>query len=489
MIIDCPRETAVPAHIQVQVRLFWCLRLVLKTTFFAYEGWSVETTQLSKFKNVYVLIDSNEGNGTKMRKLVHAGMVLLLILAMFGCTSTKDKPVPTEESHKVDVIPESPPASADPTDPADSEAEIPVLPLKEYVELPANHYVEAIEALSDSELRVKLTDMQTDIETNRSYWALIDMNTKTITKTDDIVEEMPQGHWEAESPTGKWIAEWDMNTPGIWGIATDTGDKTQWTDSDGDRNPLWLSDGSGFYYLHSTGVNLGDGAGFEATLAYYDIATRKSTVLSYEKGFWGGLRWLVPNVSIVATNGFDDVIGLKIIHLPEGTEKQIIDTSNLDYLDYAIHKEAGQLLITDYGKFAWYDRKGDIANLLEWPVELDESTRKNPNYVEGGNPYEQPFYESGVNGGRVGPHGLQFSPDGKYLSYLLGAIGESIDDKVPGVKMVISHVDGTDPALVLDDYVRMDRDYVWSPSSKRIFIAFSTDEARERTYIGRISVE
>ncbi|QTH40634.1 hypothetical protein J4772_24065 [Cohnella sp. LGH] len=417
-----------------------------------------------------------------MRKSIRAVLMLLLILAMFGCDTDKDKPARIDQLH-MDATRENSPAPAEP------EADVPVLPLKEYVELPAKHYVEAIEALSDSELRVKLTDMQTDIETNRSYWALIDMNTKTITKTDDIVEEMPPGNWEVESPTGKWIAEWDMNTPGIWGIATDTGDKTQWTDSDGDRNPLWLSDGSGFYYLHSTGVNLGDGAGFEATLAHYDIATRKSTVLSYEKGFWGGLRWLVPDESIVASNGFDDVIGLKIIHLPDGTEKQIVDTSNLDYLDYAIHKEAGQLLITDYGKFAWYDRKGDIANQLEWPVELDESTRKNPNYVEGGNPYEQPFYESGVNGGRVGPHGLQFSPNGKHLSYLLGAIGESIDDKVSGVKLVISNTDGTDPALVLDDYVRMDRDYVWSPSSKRIFIAFSTEAARERAYVGWISIK
>jgi len=426
--------------------------------------------------------------------MVNAVMALLLISAMFGCDAAKEEPAGIEQIHTVAATQENPPASADPeaevSASPESEAGVPVLPLKEYVELPANHYVEVIEALSDNELRVKLTDMQTDIETDRSYFALIDMNTKTITKTnDEVEEEMPSGYWEVKSPTGKWTAAWDMNKPGIWGIAADTGDKTLWTNSDGDRNPLWLSDGSGFYYLHSTGVNLGDGAGFEATLAYYDIAARKSTILTYEKGFWGGLRWLVPDESIVASNGFDDVIGLKIIYLPDGTEKQIVDTSNLDYLDYAIHKEAGQLLITDCGKFAWYDRKGDIANLLEWPVELDESTRKNPNYVEGGNPYEQPFYESSVNGGRVGPHGLQFSPNGKHLSYLLGAIGESLDDKVSGVKMVISNTDGTDPALVLDDYVRMDRDYVWSPSSKRIFIAFSTDEARERVYIGRISVE
>lgn len=342
-----------------------------------------------------------------------------------------------------------------------------------------------MEALSDSELRVKLTDVQT----NQSYLALIDMNTKAITKTNDIVDETPSGSWKVESPTGEWIAAWDMNTPGIWGISKDTGDQTQWTDSDGDRNPLWLSDGSGFYYLHSTGVNLGDGAGFEATLAHYDIATRKSTVLSYEKGFWGGLRWLVPDVSIVAFNGFDDVFGLKMIHLPDGTEKQIIDTPYFDYLDYVIHQEAGQLLITSHGKFTWYDGKGKIAKQMDWPVDLDEFTRKNLKYSEGGSQYEQPFYESSVNGGRVGPHGLLYSPNGKYLSYLLGAIGESIDDKVPGVKMVISNTDGTDPALVLEDYVRMNRDYVWSPSSKRIFIAFSTDAARERAYVGAITVE
>ncbi|MFC6547506.1 hypothetical protein [Cohnella cellulosilytica] len=358
------------------------------------------------------------------------------------------------------------------------------------MELPANHFVEVIEALSDSELRVKLTDVQTDIETNRSYWALIDMNMKTITKTNDAAaEEMPTEYWEAESPTGKWTAAWGTNTPGIWGISTDTGDKTQWTDSDGDRNPLWLSDGSGFYYLHSTGVNLGDGAGFEATLAHYDLAARKSTILTYEKGFWGGLNWLIPDVSIVASNGFDDVIGLKMINLLDGTEKQIIETSHLDYVDDLIDEKTGRLLISDHGKFTWYDGKGDIVNQMDWPVDLDEFTRKNPNYSEDGNPYEHPFYEKGVKGGRVGPHGLKSSPDGNYLSYLLGAIGESIDDKVPGVKMVVSKIDGTDPALVLDDYVRMDRDYVWSPSSKRIFIVFSTDAARERAYVGEIPIE
>jgi len=358
-----------------------------------------------------------------------AGM-LLLVLVMFGCNAAKN----AGDNQIMQPA-------------ADPKAEASVFPFQSYVELPANHYVEAMEALSDSELRVKLTD----IATSRSYYARIDMNTKAATRTENAFDEPPPGDWEAKY-----------------------------------RNPLWLTDGSGFYYLHSTGVPLGDGAGDASALAHYDIATGISTILPYEQGMWGGLSWLTPDESIVASNGYDDVVGLKIIHLADGTEKQIIETSDFEYLDYVIHQDTGRLLLSDHGKFSWYDSKGNMASQMDWPVEMDEFTRKNPDYSEGGNPSEQPFYAIDVNGGKVGPHGLRLSPDGQRLSYLLGAIGESIEDKVPGNKIVISRHDGTEPAYALSDYVRVSTDYAWSPSSKRIFVVFSTDADRERAYVGMI---
>lgn len=412
-----------------------------------------------------------------MRAAIKFLPIFLLALSIIGCKSDAvivDEAIVTDGKHDTDTD------SVQTKPQAEPESNVSVLPLEEYIELPPNCFVEEMEVIGEDEIKLTLRDSVT----NRSYYAQIDMDTKKMMETGNAEDHSA---WEAVSPTGEWTAVWGRSTPGIWGIPADSSEKIQWTLGEGDWSPSWQSDGSGFYYLHATGNSLGDGAGPERTLAHFDIDSGKTTVLPFEKGFWGGIHWLKPDESLVAFNGFDDVFGVKIVNLSDSTEEQILDTSDFEYVDVEIHPTKGQLLVSDHGKMTWYDSQGDIVGRQDWPVDFDEYTKKNPQYAEGGNPYEQPYYEKAVNGGRIGPQRFQFSPDGRHLAYLLGAVGSSMDDKIPGVNIVVSRDDGTHPIYVLKDYARVHQ-FAWNPSSDRLFVVFSTDEVKGRIYIGELPI-
>jgi hypothetical protein len=94
---------------------------------------------------------------------------------------------------------------------------------------------------------------------------------------------------------------WSWSTPGIRGISIHTGEEIQWTKGSGDRSPLWLSDGTGFYYLHATGIELGHGAGPKHALAHYDIMTGEQKILSFDGVVLTGLSRIEASLHITVS--------------------------------------------------------------------------------------------------------------------------------------------------------------------------------------------
>jgi hypothetical protein len=412
-------------------------------------------------------------------------MVCIFILVMAGCeASVKEEPlgrehdfVEEQQTPQTETSQEAQPVQSEP-----EHVPEPEIPFDNYVEIPVNHYIEKIESVSDRELKVRVRDGST----YDTYYAGIDMDKKEFTKLEET--EKGENQFEVVSPTGEWTLVWDRSTPGIWGVSTKTDEKKQWTKGTGDWSPVWNSDGTGFYYLHATGNSLGDGAGPEHTLARYDVASGKEEILNFERGYWGWIKWLEPDRSLIAFNGFDDVFAVKVVNLQEGIEKQIIGSTAHGYIDVAIHPTKPLLLASEHGKFNWFDDEGNEVSRSPWPFGLDDFTKKNAAYIEGENAYELPYYEVAVDGGLVGPHFFQFSPDGQHLAYLLGAIGQSIDDRIPGSKLVVSLGDSMKPDFVMEEYVRI-IDYAWGPSSDRLFVAFNLDGHYDQVFVGEILIE
>lgn len=390
-----------------------------------------------------------------------------------------------------DAAPASPTASSAPSaPPSDSQGGNPMnepgapaasdLPIKEYVELPLHQYVEGMKALNDREVLVTARERAS----GQTYEYRVDMEARTVTALGEIPDRTG---FERTSPTGEWTAMWDWETPGIWGVSARTGEKVQWTKGEIDWSPIWRSDGSGFYYLHDTGERLGDGAGPKHALAYYDLGTGKQEVLPFQQGYWGYLAWLDPDRSIVAHNGFDDEIAVKVVNLQDKTEKQILRAYHMDWVAVEEHPAKSRLLISRNGWFIWYDGKGNEIERVAWPDGLDEYTRKNPQYTKEDDA-DRPYYELTGGYARIMPHLFRFSPDGNRLAYLLGVDGESIDDPMPGTRIVVSRDDGREPAFVTPNYARIGR-LEWAPSGGRLFVAFNVDDARDRHYVGWVEAD
>jgi len=386
-----------------------------------------------------------------------------------------------------DMAPASPTSSSGPSAPSDSQPTVepgapanPGFPIKAYVELPSHHYVEEMKPLNDREVLVTVREGNT----GERLEYRVDMEARTVTVLGEVPDKTG---FERASPIGEWTAVWDRETPGIWGVSARTGEKVQWTRGEDDWSPIWRSDGSGFYYLHDTGEDLGDGAGPVHALAYYDIRTGDEKILPFERGYWGRISWLDPDRSILAYNGFDDAIAVKVVNLQDQTEKQILNVYIGEMVDIAEHRAKSRLLVSRNGWFIWYDGKGNEIERVTWPDGLDEYTKKSPRYTKVEDA-DRPYYE--LTGGlvRIMPHLFRFSPDGNRLAYLLGVDGESIDDPMPGTRIVVSRDDGREPAFVTPNYARIGR-LEWAPSGGRLFVAFNVDDARDRHYVGWVEAD
>jgi len=389
-----------------------------------------------------------------------------------SASSSAPSPSPTSPASQAGGQTAEPENSAEEPDVA---AALPGSPIEEYVALPKDQFVEALKALSDREVLVTARERAS----GRWFEFRVDMEARTVTALGEIPDRTG---YESVSPTGEWTATWDRDTPGIWGVSARTGEKGQWTKGNGDWSPIWRSDGSGFYYLHDTGENLGDGAGPKHALAHYDIRTGKQEILPFEQGFWGHIAWLDPDRSIVAYNGFDDVTGVKIVNLRDKTEKQILKAYINELVSTAVHPAKARFLVSRNGWFIWYDGKGNEIERVAWPDGLDEYTKKSPRYTKEDDE-NNPYYE--LTGGyvRIMPHLFRFSPDGGRLAYLLGVTGMSVDDPMPGTRIVVSRDNGAEPAFVTPDYARISC-LEWAPSGDRLFVAFNVDDAQERHYVG-----
>ncbi|MBD3919447.1 hypothetical protein H8B09_11845 [Paenibacillus sp. PR3] len=310
----------------------------------------------------------------------------------------------------------------------------------------------------------------------------MDLQQQKVVRVDDI-EKSPDGNWMA-TPTS------DDSIQGIWGTELSSGNRKQWTTGAKDAIPLWLPDSSGFLFLHDTGDNLGDGAGPRYELAKYDLISNKITILPYESGFWGYIEWLEPGVSILAHNGFDDVVGLKIVNLETSKEYQLVDTSDFDYLSSRIIPVMNHLFISDQGAFKVYGPNGELKSNIPWPTGFDEYTNKRlaadrPSQTD--EPVREVYYAGDEQSARFGPSNLSFSQDGKQLSYLLGAIGEGVDDKVEGTRIALANSDGSGTKLVTQNYARISS-LQWSPDGTTILALFTSEEDRKQSYIGTIQI-
>ncbi|MFF2093025.1 hypothetical protein [Paenibacillus sp. NPDC058174] len=286
------------------------------------------------------------------------------------------------------------------------------------------------------------------------------------------------------SPDGQWAVSYSGDN--IGSLITPTGAIEQWRTGAKDSQPLWLPDSSGFVYLHDTGEQIGDGAGPYYELALYDVASGKSSILPFAKAYWGTIEWLEPGVSLVAHNGFDDVVALKIVNLESGKERQIVNSYEYEYLNSFVEPVSRRLFVSNEGKFSLYGSEGQVISEVAWPADLDEYSRLNKETSDRST--ERIHYYTGEKGsGRFGPSQIQPSPDGSQLAYLLGAIGESVDDLVTGTRIATANDDGNGTKLLTEDYM-----YIslcrWSPDSSRLFVLFSLPSDRKQLYIGVIDL-
>ncbi|XEC95964.1 hypothetical protein AB6A23_05195 [Paenibacillus tarimensis] len=286
--------------------------------------------------------------------------------------------------------------------------------------------------------------------------------------------------YQTKSPDGKWLTVTDN---GIWGISAETGMKVRWTPGEDDSGVLWLPDSSGFVFLQSTGEQLGDGAGPAYELAHFQLDNRKITAYSLAKGFWGGIEWLDPGKTILVHNGFDDMIGLKIVDLDVPSENQVLLTEYADPIGHAFSTLSNMFVVSKSGEFTVMQLDGTLVKRVPWPADLDEYTQKNPSFSENNHESKQPYYEKELDGGKVGPYMLQFSPDGKHLAFLLGAVGESSDDRVPGTKIIICNLNTGEAEAVTQEYLRIDS-FRWSPGSDQIAVIYALPEERSTAYLG-----
>lgn len=291
------------------------------------------------------------------------------------------------------------------------------------------------------------------------------------------------------SPDGKWVVDsTKAGAQGIWSTDQATGMSKQWTKGENDAQPLWLPDSSGFIFLHDTGENLGDGAGTLYELAKFDIGQQKVTILPFEAGFWGMIEWLEPGVSILAHNGFDDEVGLKIVNLSTSKEYQIVETSDFENLSSINIPEERHLFVSDSGSFNVYGSNGELLSETPWPTGFDEYTNKHivePSQTD--EPASEFYYTGEEQGAHFGPSQLSYSPKGSHLSYLLGAIGESMDDRVEGTRIALANSDGSGTKLLTNNYARISN-LQWSPDGAAIIALFTLEEDRKQYYIGMINL-
>ncbi len=299
--------------------------------------------------------------------------------------------------------------------------------------------------------------------------------------------------YRKESPDGKWDAISEDSTSenrlsGIWGLNTVSNQKTQWTTGQWDDQPLWMPDSSGFIYLHSTGKQIGDGAGPVYELARYDLKTNQTIILPFEKGYWGRIDWLIPGRTILSQNGFDDGIGYKIVDLLTQKEKQLFSTTHsIDYVRQALNPDSGKMLISEVGHFLFFNTQGELETTILWVTDLDDYTKKNPDF--GSEEWVfHPYYLSNDDGHGLGPSNPEFSPDGKKLAYTLGLMGESGESVVPGSRIVISSENGSEPGWLMRDYFGIS-EFHWTPSSNRVIVHFKLPQSEGIYYLGIIEME
>jgi len=288
------------------------------------------------------------------------------------------------------------------------------------------------------------------------------------------------------SPDGRWSVRYGGERQGIWGVDRTTGEEAQWTSGAADAQPLWLPDSSGVVFLRDTGEQIGDGAGPYYELARYDVAAGDASVYPFDKGYWGFIEWLEPGVSLVAHHGFDDVLAMKIVRLASGTERELINTSDFEYVSYDVDPRSNRVVISDRGKFTFYGSDGEAESESDWPTGFDDYTRRNSNAPD--RPERPaPYYAGEREGARFGPSRIEFSPDGARIAYLLGAIGESVDDAVEGTRIALADRDGRQTSLLTQDYLRIG-ELRWAADGTRLIALFSLPSDRKQAYMGIIDL-
>ncbi|THF81293.1 hypothetical protein [Cohnella fermenti] len=310
-------------------------------------------------------------------------------------------------------------------------------------------------------------------------YAAEEPNRRTVVLKDGELVERPG--IRSSSPDGKWAAVYEDGQEGIGGTDVASGSEVRWTKGANDAQPLWLPDSSGFLFLQDTGERLGDGAGPKYALATFDIETKRIERLPYEQGFWGRIEWLVPGRVVLARNGFDDGIGLKLVDLAAGTEKQLVSTADLT-TQIASHSGTERVLVAERDSFVLYSAEGNELSRMPWPVDLDEYTGRNPDYDAKAENERAPYYKSGLSAS-FGISGLRFLPDGKRISFELGAIGASIGDVVTGTKLYTAAPGGGEPEAVTMDYLTIGA-YEWTSSGRSAALLFALPDSAQGAYIG-----
>ncbi|RUS46400.1 hypothetical protein [Cohnella sp. AR92] len=284
------------------------------------------------------------------------------------------------------------------------------------------------------------------------------------------------------SPDGSRAAVYADGRGGIWGIEARSGEEVQWTKGENDAQPLWLSDGSGFIFLKDTGEELGDGAGPNYSLAKYDIQKARTELLPFQQGFWGTVEWLEPGRTLLAHNGFDDAIGLKLVDLSSHAEKQLIQNPTDHRVQTASHNGRKRIMVAQRGSFDLYSDMGDRLSRVPWPADADEFTAINPEYDAAAPENGVPYYKAGL-ASPFGISDLTFKPDGSGVSFLLGTIGESIDEVVAGTRLFAAGPGGEEAYALTKDYLKI-RHHAWTPAGDAVICLIASPERDGCFYLG-----